>query len=86
MVFIRTSGFEKSNVSNFASGFCSNFGFHCLWHATMYETQQFRLTSIVAILDFLMEHVLNFALRIKWYALECAEIRQSYVEDLVLSS
>ena len=45
VVFIRTSGFEKSSVSTFARGFCSSYGFHCSWHATMDETPQFRLTS-----------------------------------------
>ena len=31
---------------NSARDFYSTFGFHFLWHATMYEIQQFRLTSI----------------------------------------
>ena len=34
------------NFQNSARDFYSTFGLHFLWHATMYEIQQFRLTSV----------------------------------------
>ena len=60
------------NFINSARDFYSTFGFHFLWHATTYEIQQSRLTSIFG--DFGL-WTLDFGLtrlRIKWHAPECA--------------